>query len=104
MTLAEICVRRGVFAVMLIAFLGGLGADHGVAGGVAGGRSRAEATENADEGIKRVLETVDGGGEVSLTGARLRQVRIFADADKLAAYGLTIIDVQQAIQKENVEV
>src|SRR5262249_30744085 len=26
------------------------------------------------------------------------------DADKLAAYGLTIIDVQQAIQKENVEV
>src|SRR6185503_17630041 len=47
---------------------------------------------------------VDGVGEVSLTGARLRQIRIFADADKLSAYGLTIIDVQQAIQKENVEV
>jgi HAE1 family hydrophobic/amphiphilic exporter-1 len=71
---------------------------------VAGNRSLRETTEIADKRIKRVLETVDGVGEVSLTGARLRQIRIFADADKLAAYGLTIIDVQQAVQKENVEV
>jgi hydrophobe/amphiphile efflux-1 (HAE1) family protein len=71
---------------------------------VAGDRSLRETTEIADKKIKRVLETVDGVGEVSLTGARLRQIRIFADADKLSAYGLTIIDVQQAIQKENVEV
>jgi hydrophobic/amphiphilic exporter-1 (mainly G- bacteria), HAE1 family len=71
---------------------------------VAGDRSLRETTEIADKQIKRVLETVDGVGEVSLTGARLRQIRIFADADKLAAYGLTIIDVQRAIQNENVEV
>src|SRR5262249_30022511 len=71
---------------------------------VAGNRSLRETTEIADKRIKRVLETVDGVGEVSLTGARLRQIRIFADADKLAAYGLTIIDVQRAIQNENVEV
>jgi HAE1 family hydrophobic/amphiphilic exporter-1 len=71
---------------------------------VAGDRSLRETTEIADKRIKRVLETVDGVGEVSLTGARERQIRIFADADKLSAYGLTIIDVQQAIQNENVEV
>src|SRR5262249_59709965 len=71
---------------------------------VAGNRSLRETTEIADKRIKRVLETVDGVGEVSLTGSRLRQIRIFVDADKLSAYGLTIIDVQQAIQKENVEV
>jgi HAE1 family hydrophobic/amphiphilic exporter-1 len=71
---------------------------------VAGNRSLRETTEIADKRIKRVLETVDGVGEVSLTGARERQIRIFADADKLSAYGLTIIDVQQAIQNENVEV
>ena len=70
---------------------------------VAGDRSLRETTEIADKQIKRVLETVDGVGEVSLTGARERQIRIFADADKLSAYGLTIIDVQQAIQNENVE-
>ena len=71
---------------------------------VAGDRSLRETTEIADKRIKRVLETVDGVGEVSLTGARERQIRIFTDADKLSAYGLTIIDVQQAIQTENVEV
>ena len=39
---------------------------------VAGERSLRETTEIADKRIKRVLETVDGVGEVSLTGARLR--------------------------------
>jgi HAE1 family hydrophobic/amphiphilic exporter-1 len=71
---------------------------------VAGDKSLRETTEIADKRIKRVLETVDGVGEVSLTGARLRQIRVFADADKLAAYGLTIIDVEHAIQTENVEI
>ena len=71
---------------------------------VAGERSLRETTEIADKRIKRVLETVDGVGEVGLTGARLRQIRVFADADKLAAYGITIIDVERAVQNENVEV
>ncbi|HEX9203037.1 MAG TPA: efflux RND transporter permease subunit, partial [Vicinamibacteria bacterium] len=71
---------------------------------VAGDKSLRETTEIADKRIKRVLETVDGVGEVSLTGARLRQIRVFADADKLAAYGLTILDLERAIQNENVEI
>ncbi len=71
---------------------------------VAGDRSLRETTEIADKRIKRALETVDGVGEVSLTGERLRQIRIFADADKLAAYGITILDVEEAIRGENVEV
>jgi hydrophobe/amphiphile efflux-1 (HAE1) family protein len=71
---------------------------------VAGDKSLRETTEIADKKIKRVLETVDGVGEVSLTGARLRQIRVFADADKLAGYGLSIVDVEHAIQSENVEI
>src|SRR5258708_6456670 len=71
---------------------------------VAGDKSLRETTEIADKRIKRVLETVDGVGQVSLTGGRLRQIRIFADADKLAAYGLTIMDVESAVQNENVEI
>jgi HAE1 family hydrophobic/amphiphilic exporter-1 len=71
---------------------------------VAGDRSLRETTEIADKRIKRALETVDGVGEVSLTGARLRQIRVLADADKLAAYGLTVIDLERAIQNENVEI
>src|SRR3989442_4094431 len=70
---------------------------------VAGEKSLRETTEIADKQIKRVLETIDGVGEVSLTGARERQIRIFADAEKLNAYGLTINHLERALQNENVE-
>ena len=71
---------------------------------VASKRSLRETSEIADKQIKRVLETVDGVGEVSLTGARERQIRIYLDADQLFAHNLTINDVQKAIQGENVEI
>ena len=51
-----------------------------------------------------MLETVDGVGEVSLTGARLRQIRLFVDAEKLSAYGITINQFERAIQNENVDI
>src|SRR5262245_10329741 len=71
---------------------------------VASPRSLRETSEIADKQVKRVLETVDGVGEVSITGARERQVRVFVDADKLQAHNLTITDVERAIREENVEV
>jgi hydrophobic/amphiphilic exporter-1 (mainly G- bacteria), HAE1 family len=71
---------------------------------VASDRSLRETTEIADKQIKRVLETVDGVGEVSMTGGREREIRIFADAEKLNAYGITINQLQRAIQNENVEI
>src|SRR5262245_38247228 len=71
---------------------------------VASDRGLRETSEIADKQIKRVLETVPGVGEVSLTGARPRQIRVLADADKLAAYGVTISQLEQAIQNENVEI
>src|SRR6185436_13096107 len=71
---------------------------------VASERSLRETSEIADKQVKRVLETVDGVGEVSLTGARVRQVRVFLDADRLEAQGLTITDVERAIRNENVEI
>jgi HAE1 family hydrophobic/amphiphilic exporter-1 len=71
---------------------------------VASDRSLRETSEIADKKIKRVLETVDGVGEVTLTGARPRQIRVLADADRLAAYGVTISQLEQAIRNENVEI
>jgi hydrophobic/amphiphilic exporter-1 (mainly G- bacteria), HAE1 family len=71
---------------------------------VAGDKTLRETTEIADKEIKRVLETVDGVGEVSMTGGRDRQIRIFADAEKLNAHNLTISQLQRAIQSENVEI
>jgi hydrophobic/amphiphilic exporter-1 (mainly G- bacteria), HAE1 family len=71
---------------------------------VAGDKSLRETSEIADKQIKRVLETVDGVGEVSLTGARVRQIRLFLDAEKLNAHNLTINQVQHAIENENIEI
>src|SRR3989441_3885819 len=63
-----------------------------------------ETTEIADKQIKRMLETVDGVGAVTITGGRSRQIRLYADAEKLNAYGITINQFQRAIQNENVEI
>jgi HAE1 family hydrophobic/amphiphilic exporter-1 len=71
---------------------------------IAGGKNLRETTEIADKQIKRALETANGVGEVGLTGGRLRQIRIFADAEKLNGYGITIDQLENAIQNQNVEV
>ncbi len=71
---------------------------------IAGRGSLRETTQIADKQIKRALETVNGVGEVALTGGRSRQIRIFADAEKLNAYGITINRLERTIQRENVEI
>ena len=48
---------------------------------VGGPTSLRETTEIADKQVRRALETVDGVGAVNLTGGRLRQIRVFADAE-----------------------
>ena len=79
-------------------------ADPVISIAVSGNKSLRETTEIADKQIRRVLETVDGVGDVSLTGARLRQIRLFVDAEKLSAYGITISQLERAIQNENVDI
>jgi HAE1 family hydrophobic/amphiphilic exporter-1 len=71
---------------------------------IAGGKNLRETTEIADKQVKRALETVNGVGEIALTGGRLRQIRVFADAEKLNAYGITIDQLESAIQNQNVEI
>ncbi|HEV2202720.1 MAG TPA: efflux RND transporter permease subunit [Bryobacteraceae bacterium] len=71
---------------------------------VGGTGSLRETTEIADKQVLRALETVNGVGAVNLSGGKLRQIRVFADAEKLNAFGITIKQLETAIQKENVEV
>ena len=71
---------------------------------VGGGASLRETTEIVDKQIRPVVETVDGVGEVLIFGERLRQIRIFLDAEKLNAYGITVNQFRTAIQSENVEI
>ena len=53
--------------------------------------------------VKEVLQTVPGVGEVTLGGSLERNVRIWVDAQKLDARGLTVADLIAALQREHVE-
>ena len=70
---------------------------------VSGPLSRRELTEIADKQIRRVLQTVDGVGEVTMNGGQARQVRILLDPERLTAQNLTVIDVRNAVRNENIE-
>src|SRR3954469_15569791 len=61
-------------------------------------------TEIADKQVKRALESVDGVGDVTMSGARPREIRVVVDVEKLNAHGLSIDQVREAIQKENIEI
>ena len=70
---------------------------------IAGSRSLREITEIVDKQIKQELETVDGVGEVTLIGGRLREIHVLMDAEKLSGYGVSVNQVRDAIQRENIE-
>jgi len=53
--------------------------------------------------VKEKLQTVPGIGEVMMGGYLERNVRIWLDADKLAAKALTVTDVMSALRREHVE-
>jgi hydrophobic/amphiphilic exporter-1 (mainly G- bacteria), HAE1 family len=71
---------------------------------VSGRRSPREITELADKRIKRAPEGMQGIGAVTLVGQRKREIQIAVDPGRLAAYGLSIQQVQTALQRQNVEV
>ena len=69
-----------------------------------GDRDPKELSEIVDEQIKQVLETTSGVAEVQFSGERRRQIQILLNADRGYAYGLTVDQVRNAIQRQNVEI
>ncbi len=61
-------------------------------------------TELADKQIARGIQTVNGVGEVSVTGGRAREIHIVVDIEKLNSYGLSLSQVREAVVSENVEI
>jgi len=70
---------------------------------VSGPVSRRELTEIADKQVRRAIQRVDGVGSVNLNGGQGRQVRILLDAQKLTSHNFTVLDVRDALQRENIE-
>src|SRR5262245_57173041 len=71
---------------------------------VSGQRSPREITEIADKRVKRALETVKDVGAITLVGDRKREIQVLADPHKLSAFGLSIQNLKDAIQRQNVEI
>ncbi len=71
---------------------------------VSGHRSAREITEIADKRVKRALETVKDVGAITLVGDRKREIQIFVDPDKLTGFNLSIQQIKDALQRQNVEI
>jgi hydrophobic/amphiphilic exporter-1 (mainly G- bacteria), HAE1 family len=70
---------------------------------LSGDRSLRELTELADKTVRPVLERSSGVGEVRIVGGLLRAVNIWLDPDRLAAYQIPIINVRDAIVRQNAD-
>ncbi len=63
-----------------------------------------QLSEMANTLVKPVLQTAPGAAEVNIYGERKFSMRIWIDPDKLAAYKLTVQDVEDALRRSNLEV
>ena len=70
---------------------------------LSGSRSLRELTEYADKVVKVQLERSAGVGEVQIVGGLQRAINIWIDPDRLAAYGIPITAVRQALVRQNSE-
>ncbi len=71
---------------------------------LSGSRSVRELTEIADKLVRVQLERAQGVGEVRLVGELERTVNVWLDGSRLAALGLPVTAVRDAIAAQNVEV
>jgi multidrug efflux pump len=66
--------------------------------------SPLEVTTVIERIVKPRLQTVPGVAQVNVNGDRTPAMRIWLDPDQLAAYRITVQDVEDALRKQNLEV
>ncbi len=71
---------------------------------MSGDRPVRELTELADKIVRVQLERAEGVGEVEVSGGLGRAINIWVDADRLAAYGLPVTAVREAIVRQNANI
>ena len=69
-----------------------------------GERSVRDLTELAEHVVREQIERVAGVGEVRVVGGLHRTMNVWIDADRLAAYGIPVTMVRDAIVAQNAEV
>lgn len=66
-------------------------------------RSLLELSEIADLTVKEQLQTISNVSSVSIWGEKRYSMRLWLDPNKLAGYGITPVDIKNAITNENLE-
>jgi multidrug efflux pump len=66
-------------------------------------RSLLEVSEIADLTVKEQLQTINNVSGVSIWGEKRYAMRLWLDPVKMAAHGVTTMDVKSAVDRENVE-
>ncbi|KGE13871.1 efflux RND transporter permease subunit [Sphingobacterium deserti] len=62
-----------------------------------------ELSDYAENVISQRLQTIPGVSSVQIWGQRKYAMRLWIDPNRLAAYGLTVLDVRTALNSQNVE-
>ncbi|MBI5623527.1 MAG: efflux RND transporter permease subunit [Elusimicrobia bacterium] len=71
---------------------------------VSGDMGLIELTHLAKKRIKEQIETVGGVGSVTIAGGREREIHVIVNPLKLAALGISIKEVKDAISQQNIEI
>lgn len=71
--------------------------------GISGPYSRQFLSDYARYQLKERLQTIPGVGEITLGGYLARNIRIWVDASKLDALGISVSQIITALQKEHIE-
>jgi multidrug efflux pump len=66
-------------------------------------RDLIELAEYVDKEIKDYFQNIPGVSKVIFGGERRRSVQVLLDPKRLAYYGLTVLEVQDALRKNNLE-
>lgn len=71
---------------------------------ISGNRDRRELFVLADRSVKDVIESAPGVGQVFIAGAATRAVQVNIEAKRLAAYGLSITQIRDALERQNADI
>ena len=66
-------------------------------------RTALEVSDLAARFVKPRLQTLPGAADVRIFGERVYAMRIWIEPDRLAAFGLAVSDIEDALRRQNIE-
>ena len=71
---------------------------------LSGDKTPRELYELADRQVQDAIESAPGVGQVTIVGGQRRAINVWIDADRLAAYRIPILQVRDAVARQNSDI